>query len=149
LGRDHTIYALVPGFVKFWWHGVKRKNYVEVVLAPTPPGQGKGSGFAQPVVPADCKYPITRVRPWELPSLLLLPAETRITDAVRDQLLAYVRGLNPFQRSSVVPRGRPLIGGIHELLKNPQQQTHPAAEAAAAAVALAPSSVAAVAGTLQ
>jgi hypothetical protein len=115
LGRDHTIYALVPGFVKFWWHGIKRKNYVEVVLSPTPPGEGKGSGVAQPVVPAASKYPIVRARPWELPSLLKLPADTRISDAVRGQIIGYVRSLNHFQRSAIVPRHRPLVGGITDV----------------------------------
>ena len=56
LGRDHTIFALVPGYVKFWHHALRRKNYVEIVRSP--PG----------VEPVE-KYAISHVRPWELPAL--------------------------------------------------------------------------------
>jgi large subunit ribosomal protein L27 len=56
LGKDFTLYALVPGFVKFWHHKLKRKNYVEVVRSP--PG-------TEPIV----KYPICHVQPWELAQL--------------------------------------------------------------------------------
>lgn len=131
-GRDFTIYALKPGFVKFWWHGVKRKNYVEVVLAPPTPGsaqiaaQTPGGGRIPAPLPAEHKYPIVRVRPWELPGLLALPPDTRISDAVLAELVAHVRSLNPFQRAALVPKGRPLIGGLDRLL---------AADAAAARAA--------------
>ncbi len=30
LGKDFTIVAVKPGYVKFWKHPLKRKNYIEV-----------------------------------------------------------------------------------------------------------------------
>jgi large subunit ribosomal protein L27 len=59
LGRDYTIFALQPGYVKFWYHALRRKQFVEVVRSP--PGEE--------VVK---KYPIVRVASWELPQLLAL-----------------------------------------------------------------------------
>lgn len=56
LGRDFTLYALVPGYVKFWHHAQRRKSYVEVVRSP-------------PTEEAVEKYPVAHVRAWELPAL--------------------------------------------------------------------------------
>ena len=57
LGRDFTISALAPGFVKFWHSPAQKKNFIEVVRSP--PGE-------VPVV----KYPITRIKgEWELAEL--------------------------------------------------------------------------------
>ena len=64
LGRDHTVWALVPGYVKFWHHALKQKNYVEIVKSP--PG----------VEPVE-KYDISAVRPWELPALDRLDRDAR------------------------------------------------------------------------
>lgn len=58
-GKDDTIYALKPGYVKFWWHNLKKKNYVEVVQSPV---------GVEPVV----KYPIVRLKKGDLPQLMKL-----------------------------------------------------------------------------
>lgn len=145
-GRDFTIYALKPGFVKFWYHGVKRKNFVEVVLAPPAPGSAQAAAAAPGVpgrrrhpapLPAEHKYPIVRVRPWELPGLLALPPDTPVSDNVLAQLLAHVRSLNPFQRAALL-RGsgggaRPLIGGLDRLLAADAAEARRARQAASAA----------------
>ena len=34
MGRDHTVYALQPGYVRFWWHAMRRKYFIEVVKSP-------------------------------------------------------------------------------------------------------------------
>jgi len=65
-GKDFTIYALQPGYVKFWYHRVKRKSFVEVVLSPPGPADA----------PVD-KYPIVRVRAPRCPSTSALPILTR------------------------------------------------------------------------
>ena len=57
VGKDWTLYALQPGYVKFWYHTMQRKYYVEVVKSPPTAGEVE-------------KYPIVRVRDWELPELL-------------------------------------------------------------------------------
>lgn len=86
LGRDHTVWALVPGYVKFWHHALKGKNYVEVV---------KSAPGVEPVE----KYDISSVKPWDFSSLdridkdahsrgLLPPA---LSDAVASSLEAYRR----------------------------------------------------------
>jgi large subunit ribosomal protein L27 len=49
MGRDHTIFALVPGYVKFWHNARRGKNFVEVVRSP--PGEEKVQ-----------KYPISFLR---------------------------------------------------------------------------------------
>ena len=68
VGRDHTVWALVPGYVKFWHHALKRKNYVEVVKSP--PG----------VEPVE-KYDIAAVKAWELPALDRVFAAARAAGA--------------------------------------------------------------------
>lgn len=145
-GRDFTIYALKPGFVKFWWHSVKRKNFVEVVLAPPAPGSAQAAAAIPGVrgqrrhplpLPAEHKYPIVRVRPWELPGLLALPPDTPIADTVLAQLLAHVRSLNPFQRAALLRGGpRPLIGGLDRLLAEEAAEARQARKATAAAAAV-------------
>ena len=143
-GRDFTIYALQPGFVKFWWHSVKRKNYVEVVLAPPAPGSAQAAaatvgGTRHPAaLPAEHKYPIVRVRPWELPGLLALPPDTRISEAVLAQLLAHVRSLNPFQRAALVPKGKPLVGGLDVLLAADAADARALRQAASSSAAAPP-----------
>lgn len=57
-GKDYTIYALKPGFVKFWFHRLKRKSYVEVLQSVADPSGKK-----------DVKYPIVRLKSWEFPAL--------------------------------------------------------------------------------
>jgi large subunit ribosomal protein L27 len=64
MGRDHTIFALKPGYVKFWFHTAKKKSFVEIVKAP--PAMNGGS-----VQPED-KYPIVRVKSADLPHLYKL-----------------------------------------------------------------------------
>ena len=81
IGRDHTVWALVPGYVKFWHHALKGKNYVEIV---------KSAPGVEPVE----KYDIAHVRPWELPALDRLDRDARtrgvpppaLTDDVRAAL---------------------------------------------------------------
>ena len=145
-GRDWTIYALQPGYVKFWWHAIKKKNYVEVVLAPPAPGSAQAAAAA-PVapgstrhpapLPAEHKYPIVRVRAWELPGLLSLPADTRVSEGVLAQLHEYVQGLNPFQRAALLPRGKALIGGLDKLLAAERAGSTRAERRAAATAAAA------------
>ena len=31
MGRDHTVFALEAGYVRFWWHSLRRKYFIEVV----------------------------------------------------------------------------------------------------------------------
>lgn len=64
MGRDHTIFALKPGYVKFWFHTTKKKSFVEIVKAPPAPNGGS-------VRPED-KYPIVRVKSGDLPHLYKL-----------------------------------------------------------------------------
>jgi len=64
MGRDHTIFALKPGYVKFWYHTTKKKSFVEIVKAPPAPNGGS-------VLPED-KYPIVRVKSGDLPHLYKL-----------------------------------------------------------------------------
>lgn len=33
LGRDHTLYALKDGYVKFAWRGAKQRQFVDVIAA--------------------------------------------------------------------------------------------------------------------
>lgn len=58
MGKDHTIFALVPGYVKFWHNAQRGKNFVEVVRsAPSEPGP-------------PLQYPISVVRgDWDLAQL--------------------------------------------------------------------------------
>ena len=74
MGRDHTIFALKPGYVKFWFHRMRGKSFVEVLR--TPPGAGEASDAA-------AKYPIVRVKRGDLPQLhkLAAAAEASVGDA--------------------------------------------------------------------
>ena len=74
MGRDHTIFALKPGFVKFWRHRLRRKSFVEVVRSPPqvlPSGAGGAEATAAAAAPP-LKYPIVRLRRGDLPHLLKL-----------------------------------------------------------------------------
>ena len=75
MGRDHTIFALKPGFVKFWRHRLRRKSFVEVVRSPPQmlllPGAGGAEAAAAAAAPP-LKYPIVRLRRGDLPHLLKL-----------------------------------------------------------------------------
>jgi large subunit ribosomal protein L27 len=56
-GKDYTLHALVPGYVKFWHSKARGKNFVEVVRS------------APGVEPVE-KYPLSRLRgAWELAPL--------------------------------------------------------------------------------
>jgi hypothetical protein len=56
-GKDYTLHALVPGYVKFWHSAGRGKNFVEVVRS------------APGVEPVET-YPVSRLRgAWELPQL--------------------------------------------------------------------------------
>jgi large subunit ribosomal protein L27 len=66
-GRDYTIYALKAGFVKFWFHRLKRKSYVEVLQSVK---DTKGN--------VDTKYPIVRMKSWEYPALATLVEEAAV-----------------------------------------------------------------------
>lgn len=103
-GRDWTIFALLPGFVHFWHHALRRKDFVEVLRTP-------------PSVTEPLKYPIVRLRgDWELPELLRLPADTPLSDAVRTRLLAYLRAAPPAQLRRLLPPGTPAIGRVDEVI---------------------------------
>lgn len=88
--------------MRFWWHAMRRKNYIEVVRSPV--GE-------EPVG----KYPIVKLADWELPSLLKLPADTLVDDRVLARLAEWIRGLNTALRLAHVPRGVPLVGGVEEV----------------------------------
>ena len=77
---------------------MRRKYYIEVL--------------ASPVGAPLCKYPIVRLRDWELPSLLALPADTPVSPDIVARLQAYVDGLNPRERAALIPEDVPLIGGV-------------------------------------
>lgn len=137
--RDLALRAQ-PGYVKFWWHAMRRKYFVEVVRSPPLPAElgealadeaDEGTGTARagsasprsrvhPVVArrrrgeqvAVDKYPLVRVQKWELPSLLRLPADTAASPAVVSRLRDWILALNHVQRAALVPRGVPLIGGV-------------------------------------
>lgn len=102
--RDWSIYALRPGFVRFWYHAMKKKYFVEVVRSA--PGQALE------------KYPVVRVRSWEIPELLKIPADTPVSPNVRAQLLEYLHGIPPAQLPLVIG-DRLLVGGVErEFRKN-------------------------------
>ena len=101
VGKDWTLYALQPGYVKFWYHTMQRKYYVEVVKSPPTAGEVE-------------KYPIVRVRDWELPELLKVPATTPIAPPARPRLLAYLSAIHPARLRAVLPPGVPAIGGVEK-----------------------------------
>lgn len=105
-GKDWTVYAVQPGYVKFWFHAMKKKYFVEVVKSPPE---------ETTVVE---KYPIVRVKSWELPELLKLDASTPISDTVRSQLINYLGGIHPAHLRGVLPPGVPRIGRVDAVFWN-------------------------------
>jgi hypothetical protein len=94
------------------------------------------------------KYPIVRLADWELPSLLGLPPSTPVDPPVILRLAGWIRGLNTAQKLAAVPRGVPLIGGVHEVAWGPLPHGGKAASAtvtAAAGAGAAPAAAAAAA----
>lgn len=106
-GKDWTIYALKAGYVKFWFHSMKRKYYVEVLANQT---QNPETGDFTVT-----KYPIVRVKKWEVPDLLKLPADTPISESVKAQLIEYLAGIHPAHLRAVLPVGVPVIGNVGDL----------------------------------
>jgi large subunit ribosomal protein L27 len=100
-GKDWNIYALKPGYVHFWWHAMKKKYFVEVVRS-CPGGDGQ---------PID-KYPIVRLKDWELPELLKIPADTPISDTIRQRLIDCLKALPPSKMGVMLPRGKVFVGGV-------------------------------------
>jgi large subunit ribosomal protein L27 len=101
IGRDHTIYALAPGYVKFWWHSMKKKYFVEVLKS----NEGE-------------KYPITSIPDWGLSTLLTLPANTPCDEAVIKRLHDYVKSLNANDKHRLfasIPKDSKLIGDVQTL----------------------------------
>lgn len=76
MGKDHTIFAKKPGYVKFWKHTLKGKSYVEIVK--TPPFAKLPDGSPAPVE----KYPLVKIKPWEYESL------ARIIDSGENVLMS-------------------------------------------------------------
>jgi len=86
MGKDYTLHALVPGFVKFWHSRARGKNFVEVVRS------------APGVEPVE-KYPVRRLRgAWELPQLDAMCARAAAAGAPPPVLADSVAALPP-QRS--------------------------------------------------
>lgn len=94
---------LQPGYVRFWWHAMRKKYFVEVVASP-PSAPG----------PVE-KYPIVKLQNWELPSLLSLPADTAVDEGVVARLADWIRTLNTAEKLAAVPRGVPLVGGVEKV----------------------------------
>lgn len=103
-GRDFTVYATKPGYVKFWYHAMKGKYFIEVVKsAPAPTAAN---------APVE-RYPICKAEPWEVPSLLALPADTAVSEGVKELIVGWLLALPPQKRAAYVsPRGKPFIGGV-------------------------------------
>lgn len=129
-GKDWTIYAIKPGYVKFWFHAMKKKYYVEVVQSP--PGDTN-------VV----KYPIVRIKDWEVPELLKVPADTVIIPPIRQKLVDWLRTIPPSELAKTLPRNTPFVGGVEAEFWGPAAKAAKAAAAAAAAPAEAPAAPAA------
>jgi large subunit ribosomal protein L27 len=115
MGRDHTIFALVPGFVKFWHNARRGKNYVEVVRSA--PG-------VEPVQ----QYPISHIRgSWDLEQLDRLCDRAAAAGGPAPAMAEGVaKALQAFRSSRVVRKPAVEAGG------------RTAALAAAAAAAQAP-----------
>lgn len=136
-GKDWNIYALKSGYVHFWWHAMKKKYFVEILRNPPASAQG---GEAE-------KYPIVRLKDWELPELLKIPASTPISDTIRARLVSYLRSLPPAKLALALPRGKTVVGGLtyetvvvssssqEEAAAVPAMAAAPAKAAAAAAMA--------------
>lgn len=122
VGRDHTIFATQPGYVKFWRHDLKKKNFVEVVKS-SPWAEKRAGGKVD-------KYPISKVDEWELPNLLKLPAVTPISDKVKQQLVSYLLSLPLPVRKGLVAPGSAVIGDVAAVI---YAEEGAAAQAAAAA----------------
>lgn len=134
-GKDWSIYALKPGYVKFWFHAMKKKYFVEVVQSP--PGDTN-------VV----KYPIVRIKEWEVPELLKVPADTPIIPSIRQKLVDWLRTIPPSELAKTLPRNTAFVGGVEAEFWGPAAKAaavSAAAPAAAAAPAPAPVSASATA----
>jgi large subunit ribosomal protein L27 len=107
MGRDHTIYALAPGFVKFWHNPARGKNFVEVVRSP--PGE-------EPVV----QYPIAHIKRGDVELAALDKIVARASAEGKPEVLmaASVKAaLEGFRGSRVVARKAVEGGGRVEALK--------------------------------
>ncbi len=98
MGKDHTLFALVPGYVKFWHNARRGKNFVEVVRSA--PG-------VEPVV----QYPISHVRgDWDLEQLDRLVERAAAAGAPAPLMAAPVaQALQDFKAARVVRR--PAVAG--------------------------------------
>jgi len=101
--RDWSIYALKPGYVRFWFHEMKKKYFVEVVQSPP------DSAVVE-------KYPIVRLKEWEVPELLKVPAETPISDGIRQQLVNHLKTIPASRLGLVLPKNKPAVGRVDEEL---------------------------------
>lgn len=97
-GRDFTVYALKPGYVKFWYHALKGKSYVEIVKNP-------------PTVSTIEKYPIVHLKKGDLPLLHDLVEKSPngfdsviMSDDIKAKLLAYREDLVKNQSSGGINR---------------------------------------------
>jgi large subunit ribosomal protein L27 len=117
-GKDWNIYALQPGYVHFWWHAMKRKYFVEVVRS-CPGGDGQ----------AISKYPIVRLKDWEVPELLKVPADTPISDSIRERLVSYLKTIPPARLGLVLPKDKNFVGGIEKEFYKQEEATRSQLEA--------------------
>jgi len=99
-GRDFTIYALKPGYVKFWYHALKGKSYVEIIKNP-------------PTVLTIEKYPIVQLKKGDLPRLLELVEKSPngfesviMSDDIKAQVIAYREYLLKNQSSGGINKNK-------------------------------------------
>jgi ribosomal protein L27 len=117
-GKDFTIFALKPGYVKFWYHAVRRKSYVEVVKSP-------------PTVDPIVKYPVTFLKKGDLPKLAsLIDAGQKIelSEEIARKLAAYRAEFEAQKSSGGDPTGKSRL----EAMNNKKTKEQPKAAAAAA-----------------
>lgn len=136
-GKDWTIYALKAGYVKFWRHAMKKKSFVEVVTT-RPPNNDNTPPPGAPPAPVG-KYPISRLRAWEVPDLLALPPSTAVSEGILAQLVAYLRNVHPARLRAILPHDRPVVGDVQKIFWDADgrfllEASAAAAEGAAAAV---------------
>ena len=99
MGKDHTIFALVPGYVKFWHNAQRGKNFVEVVRS--------APGEAGPPL----QYPISVVRgDWDLAQLDRLVVRAEGAGAPPPLMAAPVQAALEAWRAARVVR-RPAVAG--------------------------------------
>ncbi len=122
MGRDHTIFALKPGFVKFWYHRLRRKSYVEVVRSPPPPpalqqalvfegdeegGAGAGEGAMASIGAATAAAAAARAAAAAAAALAAAPLKYPVVRVKRGDLPQLLKLVEKGERAASAPAGAP------------------------------------------